>query len=469
MRGLYNFPISGKGELKILCFYILPLSLSLIFLLASGKVESYSLNPSNFVYNMHSISRRWIIILSIIWIASVQAKEKKVTSTCESDADCTSKFPGTACISAGSNVKRCSSNTHARPACRGKHFGACPVYQNPDMGYLNVHCIFVAAEAASETIPDDPTDTDTDKSTDSDSSDSDPVPPPKSKRKAKRVEEDADTTTTSSTDKSTDSVDNRLLQQTPITNTTLAAGPTSTSDEDLTGDVPEESITIKFGKKSISGSFQCVDSSECESKAYDPSSCQVEACGQSEGSTTVCNNQGTCTYKSLQTITRRSCLCYPGFDGTKCENTLSAACDVDCGFGGDCVNGKCKCKAGFDGKNHKGKSGKKDIRCTKCTNDLACRNGTCDITSGKCVCTTGYFGPTCGATEDVCTKASCSDGGSCQPTATGYVCMCPICSPDCAPCPNNDCAKCDSAGVTLQHSVGLIFIAVLFGIVLLEL
>lgn len=43
MRGLYNFPISGKGELKILCFCILPISLSLIFLLASGKVESYSL------------------------------------------------------------------------------------------------------------------------------------------------------------------------------------------------------------------------------------------------------------------------------------------------------------------------------------------------------------------------------------------------------------------------------------------
>nr|CCA15311.1 putative GPIanchored serine rich tenascinlike glycoprotein [Albugo laibachii Nc14] len=437
---------------------------------------------------------RWIPILSIIWVSVVQAQVKKANNTCEDDSDCSSKYPGTACISVGTSIKKCTSNTPSRPACRGKRFGACPVYQSPEAGYLNAHCIFVASENSPETTEEETTGTDSTaekgtaeeespptktKSKAATADEDEATPPNKSKTKASSEDEDTGTTTASSNEKSTTPVANRLLQQAvtaPLTPTLDSTASTSSTSEVLTGDAvtgddaADETITIKIGKKTITGSFQCVDSSECESAAYDTSTCQPEACGQSDGSTTVCNNQGTCTYKSLQKMSKRTCMCYPGFGGSKCEKTVSAACDVDCGFGGTCVSGKCKCKAGFDGKEHKGKKGKKDLRCTKCTSDLGCQNNQpCDIETGKCACGPGFNGPTCGATEDSCTKRDCGHG-ACQVLLNGTAaCFCTTCSPNCEVCKTKDCSDCESAGVTLQFSKGLIFTAVLLGVFILNL
>ncbi|KAI9912314.1 hypothetical protein PsorP6_005254 [Peronosclerospora sorghi] len=58
----------------------------------------------------------------------------------------------------------------------------------------------------------------------------------------------------------------------------------------------------------------------------------------------VCTYHGTCTYKSRSKIGKRTCMCYAGSEGDKCEKEVSNACDVDCGAGGDCVDGECVCK-----------------------------------------------------------------------------------------------------------------------------
>lgn len=361
---------------------------------------------------------------------------------CETDADCEAKFPGTACISVdnyGDIVRKCTPNTKERPACRGGQPGLCPSYQNEQVGYLNAHCVFVAKDSTGS----------------------------------------SKTASSSSGSSATTKRDRFLLMAADMASSKASAGSKAGSKASATvgdgssggsaavGNTGTNMGTyakVTIGKTVITGEFVCIDVSDCENKAADPTTCEPVTCG-SPGSKMQCNNHGTCTYKSIQTMSKRSCMCYSGYMGDKCQTEISNACDVDCGLGGDCVDGACVCKKGWDGKKYKDKQGKPNQRCTKCTNDLACENGNpCDLATGACVCNPGYFGPTCGATEDSCTNKNCYTG-KCQVLGNGSsACFCPLCSPTCEMCKTKDCSTCPSAASAVTVSKGVVFAAGVVGL-----
>ncbi|KAI9921536.1 hypothetical protein PsorP6_000173 [Peronosclerospora sorghi] len=221
------------------------------------------------------------------------------------------------------------------------------------------------------------------------------------------------------------------------------------------GDGADATFTVTIKGEKGTGQFVCMDVSDCANKAADPSTCEPTSC-QAPTSKKVCTYHGTSTYKSRSKIGKRTCMCYAGSEGDKCEKEVSNACDVDCGEGGDCVDGECVCKKGFDGKEVDGKKGKTNQRCTRCTNDLACQNNnTCDTESGKCICGPGYTGDTCGATEDSCTKRTDCGIGSFQVLVNGSsACFCTQCSPTCSLCDMNvdatfDCSTCATAAANI--------------------
>lgn len=385
----------------------------------------------------------------VVGPASVCAAVEVPKYYCETDADCEAKYPDTVCISVdnyGDVLKKCTPNTKDRPACRGGQPGLCPSYQSEEVGYLNAHCVFVAK--------------DTDAKTSVASSGSGSGSGGDVRRFLMTMEDMASSKATVATVKaSSASGDNAVGDSSASGSATVTTTGTNLGTY----------AKVTIGKKVVTGEFICIDVSDCENKAYDTSICDVATCG-SPGSKMQCNNHGTCTYKSIQTMTKRSCMCYKGFSGDKCQQEVSNECDVDCGMGGDCVNGECTCKKGWDGKKYNGKQGKPSQRCTKCTNDQACQNGNpCDIESGTCVCNPGFFGSTCGATEDSCTTKNCYTG-QCQVLANGSsACFCPLCSPKCEMCPTKDCSTCPSPASTVEISKGVVFVSAVVGLFIANL
>lgn len=390
-------------------------------------------------------------VLAAFSPSTVQASTSASTSgssstepyTCTTDAYCEKTFPGTSCITVsqyGETVSKCTPNTKARPACRGAQPGLCPSYQSAEVGYLNTQCVFVAKDTTS-TIASATTSGTSSASASTSSSGS-----------GRRL-----AASSSSGSGSSSSVE---VGSTSSSSSATSSTSTSTDTTTVKSSV-DDYVTVTFGTTKVTGQFICTDVSDCENQAYDPTSCYPANCG-STGSTTQCNHQGTCTYPSIQTMSKRDCSCYAGFSGSMCSKEISGACDVDCGYGGNCVDGECVCKAGWDGKAYDGKQGKANQRCTKCTNDLACQNDQpCDVSTGTCSCGAGYGGTTCGSTEDACVKVSCGVG-SCQPADNGTaICYCPICDPDCTQCSGTDCSACPSGASSLELSKSLVFMSTL--------
>ncbi|KAG7390342.1 hypothetical protein PHYPSEUDO_008170 [Phytophthora pseudosyringae] len=384
---------------------------------------------------------------------------------CDSDSYCAKKYPGTACISVnnyGDVVRKCTPNTSKRPACRGAQPGLCPSYQSADIGYLNAHCVFVSEENLSLS-----------------SSGSATSGSGSGRRRLMGAASNSSSaaasgSTAASSTTSSGSAEATSSASSTKSSTTDSGSVDSTATDSGTGTDSMFSATID-GEK-VSGQFVCLDVSDCANKAADPTTCEPTAC-QSPDSKEVCNYHGTCTYKNKKKITKRTCMCYAGFEGDKCEKEVSKACDVDCGTGGDCVDGECVCKKGFDGKAYDGKQGKPNQRCTLCTNDLACQNGnTCNTETGKCICGPGYNGDTCGATEDSCTTRTDCGIGACQVLTNGSsACYCPLCSPTCELCDMDinstfDCSTCptDSA-MTMQSSKLLVFASMFIAVMLANL
>jgi hypothetical protein len=423
---------------------------------------------------------------------------------CTSDSYCEKNFPGTVCISVdyyGETVRKCTPNTDERPACRGAQPGLCPSYQSAEMGFLNTQCVFVAKDTAEEiaSAVSSGVSSDAASTSASEASSSAATTSEASSEASSAATSTASSEATSATSSSSGSGSSRRLatssasasgrsttESSAETDATVTASSSSgsaavgsssssgstTAAATTTGSGASSYAKVKIGNSTVTGQFVCVDVADCLNKAYDTSSCFPSTCGSS-GDINQCNNQGTCTYATIQKMSSRSCACYAGFDGTKCEKTVSGACDVDCGLGGDCVDGECDCKTGWDGEEYDGKQGKANSRCTKCTNDLACQNdNSCNIETGKCVCSPGYSGTTCGATEDGCVKTDCGDG-ECQLFDNGTAaCYCPLCFPECTLCNMTtnesawDCTLCPSAATAAQFHNLVLFVSTFAGVIL---
>lgn len=408
---------------------------------------------------------------------SASGSEADYDYYCTSDAYCEKKFPGTVCISVdnyGETTRKCTPDTEERPACRGAQPGLCPSYQSAEIGFLNTQCIFVAkdtAEAIAATIAGSSSSSEESSSSESSSeatseATSESASSSGSGSARRLATSSASASASASADASAET--DATIESSGSGSATVGSSSSSSSGTaTTTGTGANSYAKVKIGNATVTGQFVCVDVADCLNKAYDTDSCFPSACGSS-GDINQCNNQGTCTYASIQKMSSRSCACYAGFDGSKCSKTISGACDVDCGLGGDCVDGECSCKAGWDGEEYDGKQGKPDQRCTKCTNDLACQNdNSCNTETGKCVCSPGYSGTTCGATEDSCVKTTCSGEGECQLFDNGTAaCYCPICDPECSLCntTNNssewDCSLCASLGsIAGFHKLAIFFSA----------
>uniref|UniRef100_M4BXV8 EGF-like domain-containing protein n=1 Tax=Hyaloperonospora arabidopsidis (strain Emoy2) TaxID=559515 RepID=M4BXV8_HYAAE len=386
---------------------------------------------------------------------------------CDSDEYCDKTFPGTVCIPVnnyGDVVSKCTPNTAKRPACRGSQPGLCPSFQSADIGYLNAHCVFVSEEFLSLG-----------------GSSSNSGSGSGSRRRRLMTAASNSSREEPATDGASAKDDSGTASSTSLSGE--VSSTSASAAEDDVGDVDDEDATatasatdlfsVKIGKETVSGQFICLDVSDCPNKAADPTTCEPTTC-QAPTSKEVCTYHGTCTYKSKKKITKRSCMCYAGYEGDKCEKEVSNACDVDCGTGGDCVDGECVCKEGFNGVEHKGKKGKPNQRCTRCTNDLACQNGnTCNTETGKCICGPGYTGDTCGATEDSCTTRTDCGIGACQVLGNGSsACFCPTCQPSCMLCDVGvnatfDCSTCPTGAATSMQSSKLLVFASLFVAVVL--
>ena len=173
--------------------------------------------------------------------------------------------------------------------------------------------------------------------------------------------------------------------------------------------------------------------------------CDIDTCPDH------CSGQGRCDHGV--------CRCHPGWAGAACADAeelpyLFAAAlpspspqppqprrcpdDYSCSGRGDCVYGKCACRAGFAGE--------------ACENVVSacpggCRgHGFCDAPTGKCRCALGYAGADCGrsACADVwdTSAGGCHGNGRCVCDAARQTCACE-CRAGFAPprCEKNTCPE----------------------------
>ena len=177
-----------------------------------------------------------------------------------------------------------------------------------------------------------------------------------------------------------------------------------------------------------------------------------------------CFNGGGCT-ANTNNWPYSSCNCPPGCFGQNCQVLTTTLAPIvnpclpnPCNNGGNCLQNTpasfvCSCPQCYSGNGCQ----KFNNPCSPCP----CANGgicvpqlTASQCSFQCVCSPGFFGPTCltptttamTTTIDPCSPNPCANGGVCCRTGPyGYTCQCPSCysGPCCQvyndPCLNSPC------------------------------
>ncbi|XP_014288431.1 neurogenic locus protein delta [Halyomorpha halys] len=158
-----------------------------------------------------------------------------------------------------------------------------------------------------------------------------------------------------------------------------------------------------------------------------------------------CKNNGTCFNTGQGSYT---CSCPPGFAGSDCEEHSSTPIGCRpgvCQNGATCIeegkgNFKCECAAGWKGE----RCEKSSLSC----GDLPCQNGgTCQDTAtgflclchpgygsrdcsvelcpgGQCICPIGFTGRNCDINIDDCLSSPCANGATCIDGTNSFKCQC---------------------------------------------
>ncbi len=197
----------------------------------------------------------------------------------------------------------------------------------------------------------------------------------------------------------------------------------------------------------------CVGDGRCECKqGFQGPSCEFDIDECAIG-TSGCDHDCVNSFGSYQ------CICRPGYELDLSDNRtcVPRGCNPECVLGqGECLNGRCKCRKGFQGR-----ACEEDI--DECTTELAncqdrclnthgsyrceCLKGfeldprdnqtciplacpsTCHPSRGNCVrgecrCLQGYRGPTCEEDVDECQEGKHTCEHNCLNTYGGFECIC---------------------------------------------
>jgi len=161
--------------------------------------------------------------------------------------------------------------------------------------------------------------------------------------------------------------------------------------------------------------------------------CSVSMSCQSSSNNNQCGN-GICQGSS--------CICNSGwYSLTSPCDTKSTPCvsDAYCGHGTcDMTTGQCVCGANW--------TAEKSLLCDGCLNDSACGNGRCDgLNTGVCTCNTGWVKGSdhvCNVVDTSCTQNANCGNGKC----TNHMCVCnPTYGSVATPC-DKVTGDCGSAG-----------------------
>ncbi|CAI5796534.1 von Willebrand factor type A, EGF and pentraxin domain-containing 1 [Podarcis lilfordi] len=190
----------------------------------------------------------------------------------------------------------------------------------------------------------------------------------------------------------------------PFYGTTTVIGARSITDCSSFGSTfsaAEESVALPVSPENISNKYQI------SSQVFHE--CFLEPC-----------KNGTCKHVGSGYI----CICFPGYEGLKCETDIDECKSHPCLNKGICEDGNatfiCQCQPGYTGLQCEEEVN--ECSSNPCLNEAVCIDGT---NSYQCLCAEGFTGTHCEAEINECLSNPCLNKATCEDRVGGFYCKCP--------------------------------------------